>query len=252
MSKSNFIRDTKLIDEKISIPLTEVEGEMLQAAFLPYYVDPDSLKLTVVLKRSLLPGSYARTGRKMGLSAITVEVPEDVPLTVEQAYEKTNVKASIQNIIPFGSVMPRPQKSNMAYEMVLVQIEPVELIDVDRGLIYQEKGAFEIGIVTFDELLSAIQDNLIQDLITRMMLSELYILALEESNKMQNTNNMMVGNQNLIGGGSNLPEGFGDQSEHVKTSDIPDEIIAENSKMDFGSIYSKASSSNGFTTIEFK
>jgi hypothetical protein len=58
------------------------------------------------------------------------------------------------------------------------------LIDVDRGLIYQEKGAFEIGIVSFDELLSAIQDNLIQDLITRMMLSELYILALEESRRM--------------------------------------------------------------------
>lgn len=252
MSKSNFVRDTKLIDEKINVSVAEVQGEMLKAAFLPYYVDPDSLQLTVVLQRTLMPGSYARTGRKMGLSVVSVELPEDEPITIEQAYEKTNIGAKMQNAIPFGSVMPRPFVSNAAFEMVLVQIEPVELIDTERGIIYQEKGKYEIGVVAFDEILSAIQDNFIQDLTTRMMLSELYILALEEANNNNNPQNMMSGNEGIIGGGSNLPEGFGSQTDTVRTGDLDDEFIAQNSQMDFGSIYSKATSNAGFTTVDNK
>ena len=149
----------------------------------------------------------------------------------------------IENAIPFGSVMPFPETSNKAYELVVINIAPLKLIDEERGIYYQEKGKFEIGVTEFKDVIQGIQNEVIQDLKTRLILNELYILALEESSKNQNTN-QMAGNPSLIGGGANLPAGYGEQTETMKTSNIPDEILEQNSQMDYGAIYSKSSVGN--------
>ena len=248
---SDFIKDTLLIDDQLPVP-TGIAPSVLKAVILPYYMDPDSLDLTVVVKRSLLPGGFARTGRKMGISALTVELPEDTPITLDQAYASLNLTAKMQNAIPFGSVMPSPESSSEAFELVLVHTEPFEFLDKKRGIIHQEKGKYEIGAVKFAELIEGISGHIISDMKTRLILNELYILAIEESMKQQQgtPGNQTVGRSDMVGGGSNLPPGFGDQTDTVKTSTIPDDIIAKNSQTDFGAMYARASTNGDFKTIE--
>ncbi len=241
---SKFLEDTKTIDEKIQMDIPQVPETQLKAVFLPYYVDPLSMQLTVILKRSILPGAYSRTGRKMGLSCLDVILPTDEPMTIEEAFETLHTGAKLQDSIPFGSVMLHPETSSEAVEMVLAHIDPPEMIDEDRGIIYQEAGKFEIGIVAFDEILGAIQENFIQDMTVRLMLSELYIMAMEEANKQNGdvSGDMNAGGEGMIGGANeNYPKAAQDtvQNETEKTSTIPDDVIAENSQMDFGAIYSK-------------
>lgn len=241
---SSFVRDTKLINDRINI--NDHQGVIngnLEVVFLPYYVDPETLKLTVVLKRSIMNGSYAMNGTKMGLSALTVSLPKDNPITLEDAYAQLGLNTTIQNAIPFGAVMSNPFNSTETYEMVVVQVEPIQLLDTKKGIVSQMKGEYEVGIVPFDDILEAIQSNFIQDLKTRMILSELYIMALEEAN---NT----TSNESVIGGGANLPSGFGSQENTIKTTDIPDEIILENSQKDYGAIYSKIKKSADFKSIK--
>lgn len=250
MSKSNFVKDTILIDDKLDIPMQELNKEMLQAVFLPYFTDPASLELKVVLKRSIMPGAYNAVGRKLGLSALTVELPTDNPLTIDQAFDLLNLDTRVENAIPFGSVMPLPYTSTIMYEMVLVHIEPLQVMDEERGIYYQEKGKFEIGVIDFKDIIEGIHANIVQDLKTRLMLNELYILALEESSKNRDPNQMMVGNKDVIGGGANLPNGYGQQTDTMRTSIIPEEIIQQNSQKDFGSIYSTSSKEKGFKPIE--
>jgi len=250
MSKSNFVNDTVLIDEKLNIHIEELKREMLQAVFLPYFTDPESLELRVVLKRSIMPGAFNVVGRKLGLSALTVELPTDNPITIDQAFDLLNLDTRIENAIPFGSVMPLPYTSTIMYEMVLVHIEPLQLIDEERGIYYQEKGKFEIGVLDFKDIIAGIHNNIVQDLKTRLLLNELYIMALEESAKNRDPNQMMVGNKDIIGGGSNLPNGYGQKADTMKTSLIPNEIIEQNSQKDFGAIYAKKSTEKSFKTIE--
>lgn len=250
--KTNFIKDTLMIDERVNIDIPEIEGEMLRAVFLPYYIDPLSLELKVVLKRSIMPGAYARIGRKMGLSALYVELPEDDPLTIEQAFAQLGLNTKMENAIPFGGVMPSPIDSTLAFEMVVVNVEPLDLIDEERGIFFQKKGEYEIGVVEFKDIMEGIQNNIIQDIATRLLLNELYIMAVEEGQKNQDPNTMMTGNEGLIGGGSNLPNGYGEQTDTMKTSVVPDEILEANSKMDFGAIYSKASPKSDFKSVDSK
>jgi len=238
---SNFITDTKDIDDKVSMKGTEnIKQAPLVAAFMPFYVDPKSMKLMVLLKREMLPGAYSRTNKKMGLTCLSTPLPEGSPITIEEAFENLNVPATLQDTIPFGSVMIDPKNSSAATELVLAQIEPVELLDENRGIVYQEKGQYEIGVVEFDALLEAIQENFIQDITTRFMLSELYILAVEEANKQGEDGNSIFekgGNAGgIVGGGEEY--GKIEHTEHTEqTDDIPEDILAENADMNFGAMY---------------
>jgi len=241
---SSFLADTKEIDENIDIKTAELPMTMLKAGFLPYYVDPTTMGLTVVLKRSILPGAASRTGRKMGLTCLTTELPEDNPLTIEEVFNTLNVNATLQDSIPFGSIMLNPIATTDSVELVLAHIDPPLLLDEARGIISQAPGEYEIGIVGFDEILTAIQENFIQDTTTRLMLSELYILAMEEANNQeQNPEGLYESKsaEGVIGAGEQYPQAA--QSSVGKdlenTSDIPNSIIEENSQMDFGAIYSK-------------
>ena len=248
--KSSFVDDTILIESGLDFEINTVKKEQLKAAFLPYYIDPESLELKVVLKRSILPGQFTASGKKMGLTALTVDLPMNEQITIEQAFEKLNLNTKVVNPIPFGSVMPDVENSSIAYELVVVNVEPLNLIDSERGIFHQEKGVYEIGVAEFRDIVEGIKNGIIQDMKTRLLLNELYILAIEESRQNQDPNNMMTGNPDLIGGGLNLPAGYGSQSETVKTSNIPDEVIEQNSKMDFGSIYSKVTPTQGnFTNV---
>jgi len=230
---SNFINDTKSIDAKIQINVdTTSPINPLVAAFLPYFVDPKSMKLTVLLKREILKGAYVRTGRKMGITCLTTELPEDNTISIEEAFAQLNVSAILQNTIPFGSVMINPKNNDNATELVLAQIEPVELIDEERGIVFQQKGEYEIGAVEFDSLLEAIQENYIQDITTRFMLSELYIMAVEEANKQDGEGDSIFNQGGNSGGmiGSNEPTeeyskiDFNDDTE--STDDIPSDLLA--------------------------
>jgi hypothetical protein len=239
---SNFIKDTKDIDAKVSIKNTEqITHKPLLAAFMPYYVDPKSMKLVVLLKREILPGAYTRTNRKMGLTCLSTQLPEDNPITIEEAFDNLNIPASLQDTIPFGSVMIDPKTSSAATELVLAQIEPVELLDETRGIVYQEKGKYEIGAIEFDALLEAVQENFIQDITTRFMLSELYILAVEEANKQgeMDDNSMFEkgGNAGGIVGGENKYSKINFTEHTNQTDNIPDDILAENADMNFGAMY---------------
>lgn len=242
---SNFIEDTKQLDEKIQIDVPDVKGDkLLTATFLPYYVDPKSNELMVVLKRSVLPASYAFTGRKMGLTCLSTKLPMDNPLTIEEAFNALEIPANLQDSIPFGSIMPDPINTPVATEMVLAHIDPPELLSETNGIIYQKKGEYEVGAVSFDTILGAIQENFIQDAVTRLILSELYIMAVEEAQKQeanpQDQYNSMS-QEGIIGAGENFPQAAQDnlETETVKTSDIPDEVIEQNMQMDFGAIYSR-------------
>lgn len=247
---SRFLEDTKLLNEKVRLEAPVESVTMLKAAFLPYYIDPDSLALTVVLKRELMAGAYSRFGMKMGLSVLTTELPQDNPLTIQEAYANIGINAEIQNPIPYGCIMIEPTKTTETYEIVLAQIEPPKMLDADRGIILQKKGEYEIGVVAFDDLVTAIQENYIQDILTRHMLSELYILVVNEQ-QAQNSNN--VPENDLIGGGANLPADYHSAvSEVAKTIDISDEVLEQNAQMDFGSIYSKVSSQPSFEPINKK
>lgn len=254
MSNTTFIKDTIEINNNmtLSIPEPELKDDLLQAVLLPYYMDPDTSEIMVVLKREIMPGAYAIKGKKIGVSALTVDLPKETPLTIEQTFEKINVylNTKMNNPIPFGSVMPLPKRSNMMYEMVLLHVEPMEMIDYGRGIIYQKKGEFEIGVSAFSDVIEAIENDLLEDMKTRLMLSELYILALQESENNPNPNQMMSGNDEMIGGGNNLSQNsIIDANQTMKTSEIPDEIIQENAKKDYGSIYSRTDINEGFKTI---
>ena len=238
---SNFINDTKSIDVKVSISGVEnIKQEPLIAAFMPYYVDPKSMKLMVLLKREMLQGAYLRTNRKMGLTCLTTILPEGTPITIEEAFNQLNVPATLQDTIPFGSIMIDPKNSSAATELVLAQIEPVELLDESRGIVYQEKGKYEIGAIEFDSLLEAVQENFIQDITTRFMLSELYILAVEEANKQGENGNSMFEKGGNAGGIIGSGEEYG-KIDHTdkpeQTDNIPEDILAENADMNFGAMY---------------
>ena len=243
---SNFIEDTKLIDEKISVTLDHDKPQNpLKAAFLPFYVDPQSMKLMVLLKREVCKGAYMRTGRKMGITCLTTILPEENPITIEEAYNSLNIPAEIQDTIPFGSVMFNPVGSDAATELVLAQIEPVELIDEARGIVYQQRGEYEIGAVEFDSLLEAVQENFIQDLTTRFMLSELYILAVEEANKQGEAGSSIFeqgGNAGVQSDSVNQTDDKGynkiDFTENTEaTEEIPEDVLAQNADMNFGAMY---------------
>jgi len=250
---SKFIKDTIEIDKKIKVEINAVKHDPLQAVILPFYFDPDSGNdLTVVLKRSIMPGSYARTDRKMGLSALTVDLPEDSKIGFEEVFNSLGLESQIQNAIPLGSVMPLPYTSTLCYELVLVHIEPVIHLDKQRGIVLQKKGEYEIGTMKFSDLVHAIRDRFVQDLKTKLILNELYILSVEESVKQMQNNqqgNHMIGNKDMIGGG-NLPAGFDNQTDTMPTSTIPDEVIAANSKKDYGAMYSIAKPTDNFSTVE--
>lgn len=247
MSKSKFIEDIKEIDEKLNFSIenyTLNEGPLV-AAFVPYYVHPTSLELMVVLKREIHAGSFVRTNRKMGISTLEVELPIDKPLTIEEAFNLLDLPANIQNSTPFGSVMTDPKNSTKAIEMVAVQIDPPAFLDASRGIIKQEPGKFEIGAIGFDSLLGAIQENFIQDITTRMILSELYIMAIEEAKKQEQNNDFSGGHAgDIIGGGNNHPSSFYEKAEQTekstpKTSGVADDVLQQNQQKDFGAIYSK-------------
>lgn len=241
---SNFITDTKDIDAKIKLDLEQTTPTApLVAAFLPYYVDPKSMKLMVLLKREVLKGGFVRTGRKMGITCLTTILPEGSPITIEEAFKTLNVPATVQDTIPFGSVMLDPKNSDSATELVLAQIEPVEFLDEGRGIVFQQKGEYEIGAIEFDALLEAVQENFIQDITTRFMLSELYIMAMEEANKQGEGGNSMFeqgGNTGGIVGGEENPEQYGkiDFTDDTEvTEEIPEDILAQNADMNFGAMY---------------
>jgi len=241
---SSFLSDTEVINSNLNLEPSNIEMTVLKAAFLPYYVDPVSMRLTVVLKRSILKGMAARTDIKMGLTALKIELPEETPLTIEEAYDTLHINATLQDPIPFGSVMPNPENSTETIEMVLAHIDPPQLLDESRGILFQKEGEYEIGIVAFDELLEAIQKGFIQDVITRMMLSELYILAIDEAqNQEQNPQQMYESksSEGVIGAGNNYPNTTTPISENdlPSTTDIPEEILEQNQQMDFGAIYAK-------------
>ncbi len=235
---SDFIKDTILIDEKLNLTMPTIGDSSLKAVMLPYYVDSNSMDLMVVMMRSLSPGGFKRTGKKMGITALTITLPEDKQITVEEAYDMLQLPAKLQRAIPFGSVMTDPMNSDETFELVLIEIDPVSLLDKKRGIVYQEKGKFEIGAIRFSDILEGINNQLIVDMKTRLILNELYIMAMEQNNRERQEN---IG---AVGGGSNLPPGFGEQKDTVKTADIPDEVIAQNSQKDFGAIYSKASATS--------
>jgi len=238
--KSSFASDTVLIGKGIEKEFTEndVAIDSLHAVFLPYYISPISNELTVVLKRTVTPGQYFRTGNKVGLTALTVELPMETPLTIEQAFEKLELNTEIVNPIPFGCVMPDPINSMLAYEIVLVNIEPLKLLDTATGIFKQVPNEYEIGVVEFREIIGAIQENTVTDLKTRFILSELYLMALEES---------QLNAGQSIGSGQNLPAGFGSQEGTMKTGNISDEVIKEKSKLDQGSIYAKIDTNATFS-----
>jgi len=252
MNKSAFINDMKEIDDKINFDPAKypVRDEPLMVAFMPYYVDPDSMGLTVLLKRELHPGSFHRTGRKMGLSTINIELPMDKQVTIEEAFKQTGLDVNVQNATPFGSVMTTPKDSVHAIEMVLVHVDPPEPIDEARCIVKQVPNEYEIGTIPFDEMLGTIQDNFLQDITTRLMLSELYIMAVEEANNQQGGMDQSQFSQNsnggsIIGGGGNHPQEFYDNVESPEPDDMPktsavaDEVLAQNAQKDFGAIYSK-------------
>ena len=114
------------------------------------------------MKRELQPGAFTRTGRKMGLSVLNVELPLDKPLTIEEAFKELELDVNVQNATPFGSVMTDPSNSIHAIEMVLVQVDPPEFLDAKRKIIKQEPGKYEIGSIPFDALLGAIHNNFLQ------------------------------------------------------------------------------------------
>jgi len=251
---SPFIEDIKEIDSKINYnpDIYNVRDEALYASFMPYYVDPDDMGLTIILKREIQPGAEQRTGRKMGLSVLNVELPTDKPLTIEEAFEKLDSGLVIQNATPFGSVMTDPVKSNYAVEMVLVQVEPPEFLDEKRKIIKQDPGNYEVGAIPFDAMLGAIHDNFLQDMTTRMMLSELYIMVIEEAQQQAQGQNpadfsqaaQSGSNQGVIGGGANHTQDFYDNADDPensglsKTSNIDDDLLKQNQQKDFGAIYS--------------
>ena len=195
-----------------------------------------------------MPGQFLRNGKKMSLTALTVTLPADEPpLSVEQAFDRLNLDTKITNSTPFGSVMPDPESSSLAYELVLVNIEPLNLINEEHGIFYQQIGEYEIGVADFKDLVEGIQKNVIQDLKTRLVLNELYVLALEEAQNPQQQ--YITGDPNLIGGGANLPPGFGSQTETMPTADIPEEIIKENSQMNYGAMYSQIKKTTTFEEV---
>lgn len=235
---TDFIKDTILIDEKLNLEMPEFENTPLNAIILPFYIDPNSMDLMVVMKRCLLPAGFKRTGRRMGISALTMELPEEEHITVEEVYARLNLPAKMQEAIPYGNVMLDPLTSTRSFEMILIQIDPIAMLDKKRGIVYQEKGKYEIGAIRFSDIMEGIATLVITDLKTRLILNELYILALEQGNNAPPQ--QVLTDPEKIGGGANLPPGFGEQKETVKTSDIPDEVIAQNAQKDFGAIYSRA------------
>jgi len=238
---TDFIKDTILIDEKLALEMPDVELQPLRALILPFYIDPNSMDLMVIMKRCLMPGGFKRTGRKMGITAFSLILPEDKHMTVEEAFASLDIPANMQDAIPFGNVLLDQEKSTESYEIVLIQTDPVQMVDKKRGIVRQEKGKYEIGAMKFSDIMEGIATRLVMDIKTRLILGELYILAMEQGNRMPGQQPLT--DPEKIGGGSNLPPGFGEQKETVKTSDIPDEVIAQNAQKDFGAIYSRAAPS---------
>lgn len=237
---SNFIIDTKEIDSKISIKDTShIKQEPLMAAFMPHYVDPKSMKLMILVKREVLPGAYLRTNIKIGITCLSTPLPSGEPITIEEAFGNLNIPATLQDTIPLGRVMIDPKKSSATTELVLAQINPVELLDESRGIVYQEKGQYEIGAVEFDALLKAVQDNFIQDITIRFMLNELYILAVEEGNKQGKDGNSSFEKGGNAGGivGAEEYGKINHTNDTEQTDNIPDDILTENADMEFGAMY---------------
>lgn len=239
-----FIDDIKTIDSMLNYDKNQynVIDDKLYAAFLPYYVDPDTMKLTVVMKREIQAGAYIRTGRKMGISVMMTELPVETQLSIDDAFKTMDIDLKIQNAVPFGSIMTHPTNSSFAVEMVLVQIEPPIFLDEKRKIIKQEAGKFEVGSIPFDAILDAIHENFLQDMTSRLMLSELYIMAMEEANKQsQDDSQFYQKDTNKIGGGSNHASEFYEnisKEDLPRTSNVSDEILNQNQKKDFGAIYS--------------
>ena len=193
----------------LELNTNNVKREGIYGCFLPYYVDPVSMELKVILKKIVALGSYTRTGNSYAYVIPKLRLPEDKNITIEDAFKQIDIGAEFNNSFLTGSVMPDIENSDKVYEMVLVQVTPPKKLNE------------EFGDIPFDELLGAIQQGLIQDLPTRMLLSELYIMALEENRAAAQEEPKEVSDAPL-----------------AKTTDIAEEVIEQNKQTDFGKIYS--------------
>ena len=243
---SSFLKDTIELNKELTVTTDSVEAKPLKALFLPYFIHPDTMKLMVVIKRMPLPGAVLRADLGMGFTALETLLPEDgTNQTVEEAFTELGLPCTIQNPIPTGNVMLNPMNSTEAYELVVAQIDPPETLDDPSGVIKQVKGEYEVGLMEFDDLLAAIHQNLVLDMKTRLIVSELYILVADEQAQQmagqgQDMSNGTIGggNNGLVGGGMNRPGEADGVEDAIVTGDIPDEILEQNAQTDFGAIYS--------------
>jgi len=175
-----FFQKLKEENERISfIPVTP-DGK-IYATVIPFFVS-SNLKLTVLLEKVSAPGVAKWSESRLNLKAVDVELPKTDKISIEDLYNKLGLDSKMQNSIPMGAVM-RSVDGDDLHEMVLFEIEPpTELPE-------------NIGMVEFDELVEAIQSNYIQDSITRLLLSELYILMMENQ---QNDNNEPVSREEAV------------------------------------------------------
>ena len=239
---NTFLEDTIEIDKNINITPGNIKNEGLKAAILPYYIEPNSMEIVVLLKRQVTPGTVPYD-KKMSILHLETDLPMETPLTPTEAFEKLGIDADIVDTIPFGNVMPNPFNSDKAYEMLLVHISPPVYMNDTKGIIKKvsnENEKYEVGGISFTKLVEAVNAGLINDAVTRLLLNEFYIFMVEQSKNEENQNITTGEGNNYIG--TNAPNNISNNintNDLPKTTDIPDEILEMNQQMDFGKIYSK-------------
>lgn len=218
---STFLRDTFEINKRLKNDIRpDIIKRPLTGYFLPFYIAQNGGDIMVVLKREIMyGGQISNNEMKLGLSTISFELPIDNKITLEDVLVMSHLDTSLVNSISVGSAELRPHYESAPIELMLIEIEPPVFKDERAGIIYQEIGSYEIGALKFNDILPAINAGLIQDLVTRLILNELYLVV--QSGNSGNLNEFSE------------PE----RSNTVTTSDIPDDVIASNTQMDYGSIY---------------
>jgi hypothetical protein len=234
----SFLETTKMLNEKLIIDekklkRDEFDNKSVNAKILPYYIDPKTLELKIIVKRELVESGYLALDRKVALNAIDIELPIDKKLTIEEVFGLLNIEADVQQAIPVGSLMPFPKKTTDVFEMILLHISPPAFKDEKNNIVcINDKERYELGVLNFNETMDAIENNLIIDLSVRLLLNELYILATEYS---ENDNINQEGAIGVYDETENKETFFKEITKNsVKTTDIPDEIIEKNKQTDFG------------------
>ena len=189
-----FLTDTIELNKRMARK-TLMQGLELEAnvQVVFYYIDPKNNNIKLIMKRCLMSGIHSlRNEVYLGLMALTGKLDDGD--SIETILTKFKINSKVVAVNPLGIVMGEPETRAVFTELLLIHIEPPVFADEGANILYSDNGT-DIGVISMNDVMPAMNNYILLDTNTRLMLTELYIILQqmppEELTKLtQPTNNI--------------------------------------------------------------